>query len=126
MAASLAKLSGSGIPNNSYTVVVPPEKIDELLEHNKGVVERAGCPEGSGSSDFGYGVWKIDKSNPKQFDDGRINATDGMVSVSLCTSQRCSTLNHIAYTISISLSPNMLIECLGRRGSKPISAFVEQ
>ena len=81
LAASLAKLSGSGIPNNSYTVVVPPEKINELLEHNKGVVARAGCPEGSGTSDFGYGVWKIDKSNPKQFDDGRINATDGTVSV---------------------------------------------
>ncbi len=103
MAASLAKLSGSGIPNNSYTVVVPPEKINELLEHNKGVVERAFCPEGSGSSDFGYGVWKIDKSNPKQFDDGRINATDGMVSVSIVYQPEMQhTPSHSLHNFSIS------------------------
>lgn len=113
MAASLAKLSGSGIPNNSYTVVVPPEKIGELLEHNKGVVERAGCPEGSGSSDFGYGMWKIDKSNPKQFDDGRINATDGTVSVFIVPAKESthSICKACAYTLS--LSPKMLYRMLG-------------
>eukprot|EP00578_Thalassiosira_sp_NH16_P002284 CAMPEP_0181139862 /NCGR_PEP_ID=MMETSP1071-20121207/35004_1 /TAXON_ID=35127 /ORGANISM="Thalassiosira sp., Strain NH16" /LENGTH=488 /DNA_ID=CAMNT_0023226789 /DNA_START=34 /DNA_END=1497 /DNA_ORIENTATION=- len=134
LAASLAKLSGSGIPNNSYTVVVPPEKIDELLEHNKGVVERAGCPEGSGSSDFGYGVWKIDKSNPKQFDDGRINATDGMnawggedpnLSVLLLNNdQNCPIVNYDVYSEKFrGIHIDAMRECSADHPEDPIDCF---
>lgn len=77
--SSVAQLSGS--LSQATNVKVSPDEIVDFETHAKAVYEREELKETAGYSDFGFGIWKKDTENdPKLYDDGRIQDTNGEVS----------------------------------------------
>jgi hypothetical protein len=78
IAQSVAALSNS--TTQAVMAFVEPEQRQDFEDHIKAVYEREGRPEGTGSSDFGFGVWKPDNENdPPVYEDKRWHDTTGEV-----------------------------------------------
>lgn len=74
----IASLSASG--TLALIVLVDPTDASEFENHTKAMYEAQQRPEGTGYSDFGFGVWKADKNETKTYEDGRIQDITGETS----------------------------------------------
>ncbi|CAJ1960131.1 unnamed protein product [Cylindrotheca closterium] len=75
IAQSIAALSATWL--QALVVVVRPEEAEAFENHTKEVYKAQNRPNSTGYSDFGYGIWKPDRSENKTYADGRLHDISG-------------------------------------------------
>lgn len=72
---AVAALSATWV--QALNVIVKPEEVEALENHAKEVYKVQKRPNNTGYNDFGFGIWKSDKSGNKTYADGRLHDTNG-------------------------------------------------
>lgn len=75
MASKVAELSSSN--TQALMVFLDPDQVAAFEPHMMQVYKDQGRPEGTGYSDFGFGIWKSDDEGSPQYEDGRVHDTTG-------------------------------------------------
>eukprot|EP00980_Cylindrotheca_fusiformis_P030106 scaffold24377_cov132-Cylindrotheca_fusiformis.AAC.4 len=75
IAAKVAQLSSSG--TQSLMVIVRPDEARRWENHTWNVYRSQGRPIDAGASEFGFGIWRPDFDEVKQYEDGRVHDATG-------------------------------------------------
>jgi signal transduction histidine kinase/CheY-like chemotaxis protein len=76
-AGRVAALSSSS--THSFVLLVEPEEVADWEAFAQETYIKEGRPEGVGSGDYGFGIWKFDNKNETTYPDGRLHDTTGEV-----------------------------------------------